>query len=495
MFEAFVSGFVQVFTVPTLPLLLLGVLVGFAVGMLPGLGPSAALSLMLPYTFSMQPVEAFAFLLGMGAATGTGSDITAILFGVPGDADSAATMVDGRPMARNGEAGRALGAALTSSLFGGLIGAFVLALSIPVIRPLVLSFGAPEFFALSVLGICFVAAVSEGSRLKGLIAGGMGLFLALVGLDSQTSTERYTLGFTELWDGIGLVPIVVGLYAIPELAALAVHGAVMSPTHNVGKLTGVWQGCRDTFRHWGIAVRGSVVGTFIGFLPGLGGTVAQWIAYAQAVQSSSDKSKFGQGDVRGVIGPSAANNAKEGGGLIPTIAFGVPGNSFMAILLGAFMIQGLRPGAEMLTTKLSLTFSMVWILIVANVVAITLCFLFLRWIVRIVTVPIPILITVITVLVLLGGYTSTNSMASVLITVIAGLLGLAMVYLGLPRAPLILGLVLGNLIERYFFISYTRYEFAFLARPLVIVIFTILLLVLFWPVLTSLFKAYRRRGE
>jgi TctA family transporter len=175
--------------------------------------------------------------------------------------------------------------------------------------------------------------------------------------------------------------------------------------------------------------------------------VAQWIAYAQAVQSSSDKSKFGQGDVRGVIGPSAANNAKEGGGLIPTIAFGVPGNSFMAILLGAFMIQGLRPGAEMLTTKLSLTFSMVWILIVANVVAITLCFLFLRWIVRIVTVPIPILITVITVLVLLGGYTSTNSMASVLITVIAGLLGLAMVYLGLPRAPLILGLVLGNLIE------------------------------------------------
>jgi putative tricarboxylic transport membrane protein len=480
MLDAFISGLLSVFTVPVFPLMLLGIAVGFAVGILPGIGSPVAMALMLPFVFGMKPVEAFAFLLGMYSVTSTTGDITSILFGVPGESISAATIVDGHPMAKGGEAGRALGAALMSSLVGAILGAVVLAAAIPIATPIVLSFASPEFFALALLGITFVAALSGQSPMKGMVAGGIGLILAMVGLDPQENVERYTFGQLALWEGIGLVPVVVGLFAIPEIVELWVKQTSIAE-QRVGKLGGVWQGIKDTFIHLGITLRCSAIGTFIGIIPGLGGGVAQWVAYAHAVQSADDKSRFGRGDVRGVLGPGAANNSGAGGALIPTIAFGVPGNVVMAILLGAFMIQGLQPGPSMLTTNLSVTFAMVWVIVISNIITVGVCLLFLNQLAKITYVRGFLLIPALITLVYLGSYADTNSIFAMGVALLFGLIGLVMVWLDWPRPPLILGLVLGPLIERNLFISYRLYAFEFLLRPLVVAILLTGVLILFLP--------------
>jgi putative tricarboxylic transport membrane protein len=467
MAEAFLSGLVNIFTYPTFPLLLIGIGAGFVVGILPGVGGVTTLALMLPFTFDMKPVQAFAFLLGMLSVTSTTGDITSILFGIPGESISAATILDGHPMAKNGEAGRALGAALMSSLVGAIIGAAVLALSIPIITPIVLSFKSPEFFALAVVGVTFVAALSGVNKLKGLVVAGVGLLLSLIGLDSQTGVPRYTFGMVELWEGLSLVPVTIGLFAIPEVVDLWIKGTSIAEKR-IGSVGGVMQGVKDTFIYSGITVRCSLVGTIIGIIPGLGSGVSQWVAYGHAVQSTRDKSRFGKGDVRGVLGPGAANNSGIGGALIPTLGFGIPGSVSMAILLGAFLIQGIVPGPSMLTQDLDLTFSFVWMIVISNVITVAVSFLFLNQLVRITYVKGSLLVPVILLLVFLGSYANSNSLFDMIMMIIFGAVGLTMVYLDWPRPPLILGLVLGKLIERNFLISYELHGLNFFLRPIVV---------------------------
>lgn len=491
MLEAFVAGLTDVFVYSTFMLMLLGIAVGFVVGILPGIGSPGAMAIMLPFIFAMTPVEAFAFLLGMYSVTATTGDITSILFGVPGEVVSTATIIDGHPMAKQGEAGRALGAALMSSLVGAIIGAFALAAAIPIVTPLVLSFKSPEFLGLALLGIAFLAALSGEDKLKGVLAGGLGLVLAMVGLDPQENIERYTFGLIGLWEGVGLVAAAVGLFAIPEIVELWVKGTSIAQTQ-VGQLGGVWQGIKDTFIHLGITFRCSMIGTFFGLVPGVSAALSQWVSYGHAVQSASDKSRFGRGDVRGVLGPGAANNSGIGAAMIPTVAFGVPGSATTAILLGAFLIQGLQPGPKMLTEKLSLVFSMVWLIVVSNIITVSLCLLFLSQLAKITLIRGALLIPTLLVLVFLGGYADTNSYLAMAITLVFGVLGLIMVHHGWPRPPLVLGLVLGPLIERNLFISYEIYGFGFLSRPIVLVILVIALAVLFGP---NLQEMIARRNE
>lgn len=490
MLDAFITGLLQVFTWPTLPLMFMGIAIGFAVGILPGLGGVVALALMLPFTYDMSPVSAFAFLLGMMAIAGTTGDITSILFGVPGESISAAMVVDGHPMAKNGEAGRALGAALMSSLIGAVVGAFLLAAAIPVVRPIVLSFGSPEFFAIALLGIVFIAAVSGGNVLKGLIAGGVGLFLSMVGLDELSGMERYTFGRLELWDGISLVAVTTGIFGLPEIIDLWRRGTGIA--HNsVANVSGVREGILDAFRHWGLTLRASALGTIAGIIPGLGASLGQWLAYAHAVQSSPDRDRFGKGDVRGVLAPGAANNSSLGGGLIPTIAFGVPGNVVFAILLGAFLIQGLVPGPAMLTTHLALTFSFTWIVVITNFIAVAICFLFINQLVKITELRGSLIVPPVVVLIFLGGYVDAKSWFVMFITLAAGALGYLMERMDWPRPPLILGLVLGSLIEKNFFTAYQAYEMQFLTRPIVLIVFVIAFCIAFWPLIQRL----RGRGR
>jgi TctA family transporter len=489
--DACLQGLVQLFTWKAFALQLVGIAVGFLVGILPGLGGPVTLALMLPFIFTMTPVEAFSFLLGMTAVTATTGDITSILFGVPGEPITASMLVDGHPMAKNGEAGRALGAALTSSFVGAIFGALCLAICIPIVKPLVLSVGSPQYFMFTMVGMAFLASLTGGSVTKGLVAACLGLLFALVGLDPISGTERYTFETLYLWDGIRLVPATLGLFAIPEIIDMAIARTSIAKAE-VGKIGGVLQGVRDTFRHWGLVMRCSALGTYIGIIPGMGGAVSQWISYAHAVQSSPDKERFGKGAVEGVLGPGAANHSTLGGAMVPTVAFGVPGSVSTAILLGAFLIQGLVPGPSMLTPEangghLSLTFSFVWIIVVSNVITTAICFLFLSQIAKITQVRGSLVLPFILLLVYIGAFAENNAFGDVIVMLVFGALGWVMVQTDWPRPPLILGLVLGKLAEENLFLSIDNYGIDWLRFPSVIVLFALIVLGTFYP----LFQRWR----
>ena len=468
--------------------MMVGIAIGFVVGILPGLGGPTAMALMLPFVFKMSAVEAFAFLLGMTAVTATTGDITSVLFGVPGEPTTASTIVDGHAMARNGETGRALGAVLMSSLVGAVFAGVALGAAVPIIRPLVLSFGSPEFFMLSILGISFVAALSGEDVLKGMVAGGIGLMLATIGLDPISGIQRYTFGQLFLWDGIGLVPITIGFYAIPETIELAVLGTSIS-NKEVGEFGGVMEGVKDTFRHWWLVIRCSALGTLTAIIPGMGAATTQWLAYAHAVQSSPNKERFGKGDVRGVLGPGAANNSTLGGSLITTIAFGVPASVIMAILLGAFIIQGIVPGPDMLIPppkgKLDLTYSFVWVIIISNIITVAICFLFLKPLAKVTQVRGSIIIPIILILIYLGAFAEKNAFEDMLVVLFFGALGWIMEKLEWPRPPVLLGLVLGPLAENRLFLSTDNYGWAWATRPGVLGIFALTLFGIFYPMLKS----------
>jgi TctA family transporter len=372
-----------------------------------------------------------------------------------------------------------------SSLVGALFAAVILAVAIPVIRPLVLTFGSPEFFMLAILGITFVASLSGEDQLKGIIAGGIGLMLATIGLDPISGIQRFTFGQLFLWDGIGLVPITIGFYAIPETIELAVLGTSIAK-QEVGKLGGVMQGVKDTFRHWWLVIRCSALGTFTAIIPGMGAATTQWLAYAHAVQSSPNKERFGKGAVEGVLGPGAANNSTLGGSLITTVAFGVPASVTMAILLGAFIIQGIVPGPDMLIPppkgKLDLTFSFVWVIILSNVMTVAICFLFLKPLAKVTQVRGSIIIPLILVLIYLGAYAEKNAFQDMVVVLFFGVLGWVMEKLQWPRPPVLLGLVLGPLAENRLFLSSDNYGTAWTVRTGVLIIFAIILMGVFYPV-------------
>lgn len=501
MIDALLQGLLLVLQWKALAFMAAGVALGFWVGLLPGLGGATTLALMLPFIYTMQPAEAFAFLLGMHSVVTTTGDITSILFGVPGEATTAAIILDGHAMAKKGEAGRALGAALTASLIGALVGAAALALAVPVVRPLVLTFGSPELFMLAVLGLAFIASLSAQSprgMLRGFIAGGLGLMLSMVGQDPQAGVARYTFDSLYLSQGLDLVPVLVGLFAIPEIIDLAVRGTSIAGDLPPGRIReGALEGVKDAFRHFGLTLRCSLLGSFIGVLPGLGGSVAQWLAYGHAAQSArtpEERARFGTGDVRGVLGPGAASNSKEGGALIPTIAFGVPGSTPMAILLGAFFLLGLVPGPEMLTTNVAITFSMVWTIVIANVVTVAACFLLLNRLAALTAVRGHLLIPVVLVLVFVGSYTSNGQYADVLLSLVFGALGYFMARAGWARAPLVLGLVLGKMAENYLYISVARYDAAWLMRPVVLVLMACALFVIGYPLVQAWRQARARHA-
>lgn len=468
MLEALWSSLGQVLEPGTLMLMLVGVAIGFVVGILPGLGGAVTLALMLPFTFSMEPVQAFAFLLGMAVVTATTGDVTSVLFGVPGEATSAAAVLDGYPLTRQGQGGRALGAVLSSSTLGALFGALVLALSIPIMRPLVLLLGPPEFFALTLLGLTFVVTLSAGNMLKGFVMAALGLLVAVVGLDPQQGVERYTFGQLYLWDGIGLIPVVVGLFGGAEVLHIMLNKksiATASKDEASKSYPGVMRGVRDSFQQWRVVLRASSIGVGVGIVPGLGGTVAQFIAYGQAQQSSKNPAMFGKGAIDGLVAAGATNNAKDAGSLIPTVAFGIPSGAGSAVLLSAFLIVGLNPGPEMLTTNLDVTFSMVWITVFANLVAVALAFTFIKPLTRLTTISGPLLVPFLVLLLVFGAYTATNSFNDIFVMLAAAAIGIACLRWEWPRVPFLLALVLGALAERYLFLSYSLFGWSWLVRP------------------------------
>ena len=491
MMDAAVRAFGLMFDPWTMLMLGIGVIMGLVLGIIPGIGGLAGTALLLPFTFSMDPIAAMALLLGLGATTSTGDPIPAVLFGVPGGAGSAATVLDGLPMARRGEASRALSASYMSSLLGGLFGAALMGLTIPVLRPIMLYIGSPELLAFSVLGISFVATLSGNAPLRGLAAAALGIMIAMIGSDPQTGTLRYTFDTLYLWEGAPLTAIILGLFALPELADLAISRTAIAGNMAKTDKYGMIQGAKDCFKHWWLILRCSWIGAALGAVPGIGGAVVDWVAYGHAARTEKGAGQtFGTGDVRGVIASESSNNAKEGGALVPTVAFGVPGSAGMAILLGAFMIHGLVPGPDMLGKNLHITYSMVWSIAMANILGAGLCYLFSEQFAKLATLRYTLILPSVLGIIYIGAFQGSRNWGDLWTLLIFGLLGWTMKQLKWPRPPLVLGLVLGDIIERYLFISIQRYGVQWFARPIVLGIF----LISFIGLLRPLIQDVRREG-
>jgi TctA family transporter len=460
-----------------------GCIMGLVLGIIPGIGGLAGTAMLLPFTFTMDPYSAFALLLGLGSTTATGDPIPAILFGVPGGAASAATVLDGFPMAKKGEAGRALSAAYMSSLMGGVFGAFLMFISVPILRPVMLFLGSPELLAFSVLGISMVAVLSGNSPLRGLTAGCLGIMIAMVGTDPQSGVLRWTFDSLYLWDGLPLTPLLLGVFALPELCDLLISRTTIAADTSVGNIyKGQIQGMKDCCKHWWLIMRCSWIGGGIGSIPGISASVVDWLAYGHALKTEKDAYKtFGKGDVRGVIASESANNAKEGGALLPTVAFGVPGSATMAILLGAFLIHGLVPGPDMLTKNLDITYAMVWSIALANILGAGMCYAFSPQFAKLSVLRFSLILPAVLGIIYIGAFEATRQWGDLYSLLAFGLLGWIMKQFKWPRPPLILGVVLGDTIERYMFISVERYGFSFFARPVVAILFAVAIIGLTKP--------------
>jgi TctA family transporter len=373
------------FSVQHLLFLIGGTLLGLVVGFLPGLGGIAALSLLLPFVYGGDPTLVLPMMIGLTAVTNTSDTFPAVLVGIPGTSSAQATILDGHALARQGEAARALGAAFSASLLGGLFGAFVLTLAIQFARPIILGVGFGEQLMLVMLALTMVGMLTGASAIKGLIMCGVGLIFGSMGAAPATAEERLTFNLIYLDDGIPLVVMGLAMFAIPEIIEVLRKRTRISAVAELG--SGTMRGFRETLKHLGLVVRCASLGVFIGALPGLGGSVTNWVAYAHALQSSRDRSKFGKGDIRGVIGPESSNNADNGGALIPTLMFGIPGSATMALFLGALEIIGVEAGIGMMERHLDLTFIIIWSLAIANVVGAGICLFLAKPIARVTLVP------------------------------------------------------------------------------------------------------------
>jgi len=490
MLPAIVQGLSVLLDPAIIALMIGGIIIGLVFGILPGLSGLVGIAILIPLIYGMEPVHALVLLMAMHVVTYQGGSVTAIMLNIPGTGPNAATLFDGFPMTQQGHSGRALGNALTASVLGGLFGAIVLALVIPVIRPIVLAFQSPECLILILIGISFIALLGGGSASKGLIAGGLGLILSFIGYQGLTGVVRYNFGSIYLYDGIKLVPLALGLFAIPTTIDLITTGGTIAKVRTVVASTraDLFQGIKDVFHHWQLLLRCSGIGTLVGTIPGIGGDVAVFVAYGHGKQTSKHPERFGTGCEEGVIAPESANNAKEGGSLIPTLAFGIPGSAAMAVLLGAFLIIGLQPGPMFLKEHLDIAFTLVGVIVLANILGSGIVMLASGKLAKIAFVRGHILGPLILILVALGAYSVRLNMLDVLTAFILGGLGYAMTRLGYSRPALFLGYVLGELGETYFYISLAAYGWLFLTKPIVLILITVAVLGLSYKRIGALFR-------
>lgn len=482
MFDALIEGLSLIFQLDVFSYFVLGCVIGILLGAVPGMGGAIGLVLLLPFTFAMEPVAAFALLLSSWASTSTSGAITSVLLGVPATAASQATVLDGYPMAKRGEAARALGAAFTASAIGGFFGAVVLGFSLPFILPVILAFESPEQFMLGLLGLAMVGSLSGQSVAKGVAAACFGLLLATIGLPESAGIPRYTFDSLYLLDSLPLIPVLLGLFAIPEVMELAIKNISIARTgKDEDTSNGLMDGVRDAFKNHWLIIRCSAIGAYIGMLPGLGASIVGWVTYAHAKQRAKDDSQFGEGDVRGLLAPEAANNALRGGALIPTLTLGIPGSVGTAILMGALIMHGLRPGPSMLTDELPLTFSFVWLIALASVLATLILLKTVKWVSKVALMPGHLVVPGVLLFVFMGAWLGNADLGSWMSCLVFGVIGFFMKRGGWPRPPVILALVLGPILERSFQISSNIHGgIGWLGRPIVIVIGIIIIVSVFY---------------
>jgi putative tricarboxylic transport membrane protein len=469
----------------TIVYLMLGVLIGVLFGVIPGLGGTTAVALLLPLTFGMQPEQAITLMGGILGSSAIGGSVAAILLNAPGTAPNAATCFDGYPMTRQGKAGIAIGAAMAASSIGGLIGVAILIVVLPITKSIVLMFGPPAFFMLAVLGLTSLT-VASGNLLRGLLAACIGLMIGFVGYDDLGGTQRYTFDSNFLWDGISLVPTLIGLFAIAEMIKLYVEGGAIAKDTDPTKikLAGTSLGIKSVFSNMPTVFSGSIIGSIVGMVPGVGGTVASFLAYSFASQFTRKNNHFGSGDVRGVIAPEAANNAKDGGSLIPTLAFGIPGSAEMALFLGVLIMHGMTPGPMLLIEREWSIMVLIIALALATLMASLVVLASAKLLVIISFLNSAIIIPAVLAISLVGAYALNAHLGDVVVAVIFGFIGYMMIKFDFPRITLVIALVLGSMMERSFLQSITIFRgdwTGFFQDTTSLIIFCLVVLALAFP--------------
>ena len=431
--------------------LAIGVVLGLSIGVFPGLGGIAGLSLMLPFMFGLEPIYGLALMIGLVAVVPTSDTFASVLMGIPGSSSSQATVLDGFPLAKQGQAARALSAAFASSLFGGLVGALFLTFFILIARPIVLMFQSPELLMVAIFGISMVGILAGRVALKGLAAAGLGMMIAMIGEGPFNGQPRLaSYDYPYILDGLKLVIVGLGIFAIPEVVALLRKGEAINQREGLG--AGWADGVKDWWVNKWLSIRCSLIGVAVGVIPGLGGSVVDWIAYGHAVQTTKKKERFGSGEIRGVIAPESANNAKEGGGLVPTLLFGIPGSGSMAIFIGALALLGqgeISPGQQMLTDDLDITYAIVWMLALANVLGTILCIAFSNPIARLTNIRFVLIAPFVFIIVSFAAFQSGQNLLDLAALMGIGLIGILLRRFDWSRPAFLIGFVLAKPVEQY----------------------------------------------
>jgi putative tricarboxylic transport membrane protein len=440
-------GLTNVLEPVNLAAILIGALIGMFVGAMPGLSATMAIALLLPLTYSFRPETGLALLASLYLAAMYGGSIAAILLRTPGTPAAAATVLDGYPMGQKGHAGKALGLSLTASLIGGVLSSIVLLTVAPLLGRVVLNFGPVEIFAIAVLGITIIGSLSQGSTILGLMSGAIGLLLAMVGMDLTTGTPRFSFGVLELFGGIDFTVALIGLFSIPQAVRLVMQGNANQSARVSNVSDRMLPTGGEFLKMLPNSLRSSVIGVFVGLIPGTGGDTASWFAYNEAKRFSRHKAEFGTGYPAGIVAPEAANNAVVGGALIPTIALGIPGSSSTAVLLGGLMVHGILPGPSLMTDYGDVTYTLLWAVLFANIALFLVGLLFTRACVAVTKIPNRVVGPVIVVLSVIGAYAINNSVFDIGLMIAFGMLGLAFDSFRIPTPPLVIGLILGPILD------------------------------------------------
>ncbi|MFT4470460.1 tripartite tricarboxylate transporter permease [Arthrobacter sulfonylureivorans] len=481
-----IDGFGVVLMPSNLLYCLLGVVIGMLIGVLPGLGPAATIAILLPLTYGIEPVTAIIMLAGIFYGAQYGGTITSVLLRLPGEASSVVTVFDGYQLARKGKAGTALGIAAIGSFIGGTVAIIGLTFLAPLVASFALDFGPPEYAALALVGILLVATISNGAKIKALIAAAFGLLLATVGRDVFTGAERFTFGNLSLADGIDFVPVAMGLFGVGEILYNLEerHRAAQAPA----TVANVWPSKKDLKQSSGAIGRGSVLGFFLGILPGGGATISSLAAYAVEKKRAKNPERFGKGAVEGVAGPETANNAAATSSFIPLLTLGIPANATMAIIFGALLIQGVTPGPQLMVDNPDLFWGVVNSMYIGNILLLIMSIPLVGLFVRILRVRAAILAPITALITLLGAYTIRNSMFDVLLVVLFGAVGYLMKKFGFEPGPLVLAFVLGALLESSLRRSLLVLEgdvAGFMGRPISATLLVVFVLVAVWPMVKS----------
>jgi putative tricarboxylic transport membrane protein len=420
-------------------------IIGIVIGVLPGLGATTGAALLLPFTLTMSPVHAIAVLATIYVSATFAGSITAILINTPGTSAAAATTFDGFPLAQRGQAGRALGIAVMSSTFGGVASVIVLCFAAPLLARVAYEFRPPEYFALTIFGLSMLASISAGGAVKNLIGGVFGVWLSTIGAERVTAIERFMFGNYELYEGLGFVPVMIGLFAMSELL---VQSKIANQAVEFVKMKAVQLPSREDYKKiWKTVLRSSGIGTFIGILPAEGATVASMIGYSEAKRWSKNKEEFGKGSIEGIAGAEAANNAATGGAMVPTMVLGIPGSGTTAIILVGLMVHGLRPGPYLFTEQVYSVYQIFGSMLAANIMFLLMGLYAARLFARISLIPISLLWPIVFALSVIGAYALNSSLLDIWIVLIFGVIGFFARRFGFAVAPIAVGLILGKMVE------------------------------------------------